>query len=111
MGVIVMVVVLALHLLLACGFMPYFIHVPAVAAGSHNTTQSIVTPAVNIEDQALGVKENEAEKSAVVESGDSKSEEKRSNKPASASEENGGNEQIEEKESLKGDAVVDENKK
>lgn len=109
-AVIVMVVVLALHLLLACGFMLYFFHVPAVAAGSHNTTQSIVTPAVNIEDQALGVKENEAEKSAVVESGDSKSEEKRSNKPASASEVNDGNEQIEEKESIKGDAVVDENK-
>ena len=49
-AVIVMVVVLALHLLLACGFMLYFFHVPAVAAGAggHNTTQAVVTAVVSL---------------------------------------------------------------
>ena len=92
-AVVVMVVVLALHLLLACGFMLYFFHVPAVAAGAggHNTTQAIVTPLVSQDDPAVNeVKENEAEVAAasVVESNDSKNEAKRSNKPASASESN-----------------------
>jgi len=103
-AVIVMVVVLALHLLLACGFMLYFFHVPAVAAGAggHNTTEVIVTPAVSQDDHAVNeAKEKEAEAAAVVENSDSKNEAKRSNKPASVSESNDiGEDKTEKKEEI-----------
>jgi len=96
-AVIVMAIVLALHLLLACGFMLYFFHVPAVAAGGGtNTTQAVVTvaPAVDekllennkaAEESAIKEAENvkdEADKAALVDNTEGKSEEKRSNKPA-----------------------------
>jgi len=104
-AVIVMAIVLALHLLLACGFMLYFFHVPAVAAGgATTTTQSLVTPsaAPALDEKLLekneaavesAIKEAEkvkddAVKAALVDNTAEKSEEKRSNKPGAASDEN-----------------------
>jgi len=102
-AVIVMAIVLALHLLLACGFMLYFFHVPAVAgSGSHNTTQAVVTVDPALDEKVLennkaseesAIKDAEkvkddADKAALVDNTEGKSEEKRSNKPAVASEEN-----------------------
>jgi len=102
-AVIVMAIVLALHLLLACGFMLYFFHVPAVAAGGGtNTTQAVVTVAPAVDEKLLennkaaeesDTKEaekvkDEADKAALIENTEGKSEEKRSNKPAVALDEN-----------------------
>lgn len=41
-AVVVMVVILGLHLLLACGFMLYFFHGPAVTPASKNVTEVVV---------------------------------------------------------------------
>jgi len=102
-AVIVMAIVLALHLLLACGFMLYFFHVPAVAAGGGtNTTQAVVTVAPAVDEklmennkaaeesdtkEAENVKD-EADKAALVDKTAGKSEEKRSNNPTVAVDEN-----------------------
>jgi len=106
-AVIVMAVVIALHLLLACGFMLYFFHVPPVAGGGggDNTTHTVVTVAAPVDDKVLEenqkaeesnpkdteIVKDDAEKAA---DGEEKSEEKRSNKPGAASE---ANDVIEEK--------------
>lgn len=101
-AVIVMAIVLALHLLLACGFMLYFFHVPAVAAGSHNTTQTVVTVAPAVDEKTLennkaaeesAIKDaekvkDEADKAALVDNAEGKGEEKRSNKPEAVLDEN-----------------------
>lgn len=101
-AVIVMAIVLALHLLLACGFMLYFFHVPAVAAGSHNTTQAVVTVAPAVDEKTLennkaaeetAIKDaekvkDEADKAALVDNAEGKGEEKRSNKPEAVLDEN-----------------------
>jgi len=100
-AVIVMAVVIALHLLLACGFMLYFFHVPPVAGGGggDNTTHTVVTVAAPVDDKVLEenqkaeesnpkdteIVKDDAEKAA---DGEEKSEEKRSNKPGAASEAN-----------------------
>jgi len=83
-AVLVMVVVLALHLLLACGFMLYFFHVPAVTpgAGGHNVTETNQdTPNLGMDKEVLqenkSVKEDKNAKEAVISNA---SEDKRSNK-------------------------------
>jgi hypothetical protein len=113
-AVLVMVVVLALHLLLACGFMLYFFHVPATAATAHNSTE-VITPAPPVIVQDNDTKEEEPEKAPLVHNAaEPKTEEKRSNKPDSASDVNdiGGAEVDENKDTLKGKTVaeVSENK-
>jgi len=96
-AVIVMAVVLALHLLLACGFMLYFFHVPAVAAGGGLTTNETVVTGVpagvseghgrdKVVEEIAEKAKDDAVKAAVVEGTDAKSEEKRSNKPGASSE-------------------------
>lgn len=64
-AVIVMVVILGLHLLLACGFMLYFFHVPPTPEGGamSNTTITAVTEAKALE---AGAKEETAEKAEVA---------------------------------------------
>jgi len=114
-AVIVMAIVLALHLLLACGFMLYFFHVPAVAAGGGtNTTQAVVTVAPAVDEKLLennkaaeesDTKEaekvkDEADKAALIENTEGKSEEKRSNKPAVALDEKDDTKETKEKVSV-----------
>jgi len=89
-AVVVMVLVLALHLLLACGFMLYFFHVPATAATAHNSTQVITPgPPVINQDQDADTKDDSKEeeplKAPLVQDANPNSEEKRSNKPDSVS--------------------------
>eukprot|EP00092_Neocalanus_flemingeri_P000510 GFUD01000541.1.p1 GENE.GFUD01000541.1~~GFUD01000541.1.p1 ORF type:complete len:411 (-),score=130.38 GFUD01000541.1:111-1343(-) len=94
-AVIVMAVILALHLLLACGFMLYFFHVPAVAGGGgadHNTTHTVtvVVPALDekVVEENLKAEEKNAKEAAVDDVGaEEKSEEKRSYAAQVASEE------------------------
>jgi len=56
---VVMAIIVALHLLLACGFMLYFFHVPALAAGGgggHNvTTETVVTKVSVVDSEAKDV--------------------------------------------------------
>jgi len=101
-AVIVMAIIVALHLLLACGFMLYFFHVPALAAGGsgiHNTTDTVVTNNV-VEGKAMDkmtdgesiIKEAEnvkddSQKDAINES---EHEEKRSDEKVKDSEESEG---------------------
>jgi len=87
-AVLVMGVVLALHLLLACGFMLYFFHVPTAAggAGGHNITEiEPAKPNLGLDKEVLEENKSEKEdtdaKDVVVKNDmeDSKSEDKRSN--------------------------------
>jgi len=78
---IVMGIVLCLHLLLACGFMLYFFHVPPTSgAGPFNTTQVVVTKVQQqegesvkeqktIEEEETPVKESTSEKRSVSQGG------------------------------------------
>ena len=45
-GVILIVIVVVLHLLLACGFMLYFFHVPATSVASENVTSGNINSGV-----------------------------------------------------------------
>jgi len=97
-AIIVMAVVLALHLLLACGFMLYFFHVPAVAAGSQNSTQ-IVVPDANPSDASKALELNQQ---AETDEKDSVAENKKAEEAASVVEN--------DKEMVKSDEKTAENK-
>jgi len=83
MSVLVMAVILGLHLLLACGFMLYFFHVPPTTegGGSTNTTMAALN-VVKANEEAMGgdgKEEGEARKGEVTDKKEGESEKDENN--------------------------------